>query len=71
MLTIVWIIQIISAILLTIFVLLHSPKGDGIGLMGDANSLFSSQKSAEKGLNHVTHLYSCTSTITRDKDLGI
>ena len=56
MLTIVWIIQIISAVLLTIFVLLHSPKGDGIGLMGDANSLFSSQKSAEKGLNHVTYV---------------
>ena len=56
MLTIVWIIQIISAILLTVFVLSHSPKGDGVGLMGDSNSLFSSQKSLEKGLNHATYI---------------
>ena len=54
MLTFVWIIQIISAILLTILVLMHSPKGDGIAGIGNAAQMFSSQKSAEKGLNKLT-----------------
>ena len=54
MLTTIWIIQIISAILLIIFVLLHSPKGGGIGAMGGMENLFASQKSAESGLNKLT-----------------
>ena len=54
MLTIVWIIQIISAALLIILVLLHSPKGDGLASIGSAANLFSSQKSAETGLNKLT-----------------
>ena len=48
MLTTIWIIQIISAVLLIIMVLLHSPKGDGLGAIGGAANLFTSQKSAEK-----------------------
>ncbi|MCD7879482.1 MAG: preprotein translocase subunit SecG [Candidatus Gastranaerophilales bacterium] len=58
MLTFVWIIQIISAVLLILLVLLHSPKGDGLGAIGGAANLFTSQKSAEKGLNHVTYVLS-------------
>ncbi len=54
MITIFWIVQIISAFLLIILVLLHSPKGDGMGAIGGAANLFSSQKSAEKGLNKLT-----------------
>lgn len=54
MLTIVWVIQIISAALLIILVLLHSPKGDGLASIGGAANLFSSQKSAESGLNKLT-----------------
>lgn len=54
MLTLTWIIQIGSAILLTILILLHSPKGDGIAGIGGASNLFSSQKSAEVGLNKLT-----------------
>ena len=42
--------------LLIILVLLHSPKGDGIAAIGSASQLFSSQKSAEKGLNKVTYI---------------
>ena len=38
---------------LTILVLLHSPKGDGIGL-GGQTQLFTSAKSAEVTLNRVT-----------------
>ena len=58
MLTFIWIIQIISAILLILLVLLHSPKGDGLGAIGGSANLFASQKSAEKGLNRVTYILS-------------
>ena len=54
MLTFFWIIQIISAALLILLVLLHSPKGDGLASIGGAANLFSSQKSAESGLNKLT-----------------
>ncbi len=33
---------------------MHSPKGDGIAGIGNAAQVFSSQKSAEKGLNKLT-----------------
>lgn len=58
MLTTVWILQIVSAVLLILLVLLHSPKGDGLGAIGGAANLFTSQKSAEKGLNHFTYVLS-------------
>ena len=54
MLAFLWTIQIITAVLLVILILLHSPKGDGIAGIGGASQIFSSQKSAEKGLNKVT-----------------
>jgi preprotein translocase subunit SecG len=56
MLTTIWIIQIITAILLIMLVLLHSPKSGGIGALDGGSSIFSSQKSAEKGLNHFTYI---------------
>lgn len=54
MLTLTWIVQIASALLLIILILLHSPKGEGIAGIGGASHLFSSQKSAEAGLNKLT-----------------
>jgi len=54
MTTFVNILQVISAVLLIILILLHSPKGDGIAGIGNAAQMFSSQKSAEKGLNKLT-----------------
>ena len=56
MVTFFYVVQIISAFLLIVLVLLHSPKGDGIASIGSASQLFSSQKSAEKGLNKVTYI---------------
>ena len=56
MLTLVWTLQILSALLLIVLILLHSPKGDGIAGMGNAAQVFSSQKSAEKGLNRLTYI---------------
>lgn len=49
-------LQIVSGILLMIFVLLHSPKGDGIASIGSMSQIFSSQKSAEDGLNRITYI---------------
>ncbi len=54
MLTVFWILQIISALLLIVLVLIHSPKGDGIASIGGASQMFSSQKNAESGLNKLT-----------------
>jgi len=50
-------LQIVSAILSVLLVLLHSPKGDGMASIGAASQLFSSQKSTEKGLNKVTYFF--------------
>ena len=54
MLSFIWAIQVISAVLLIGLVLIHSPKGDGLAGIGGAAQMFSSQKSAEKGLNKLT-----------------
>ena len=54
MLTLVWTIQVVSSILLMVLILMHSPKGDGIAGIGSAAQMFTSQKSAEKGLNKLT-----------------
>ena len=54
LLTLVWAVQIISALLLIVLILLHSPKGDGIAGIGGASHVVASQKSAEKGLNKLT-----------------
>lgn len=43
-----------SAIGLIVLVLLHSPKGDGLGGIGGQAQLFTSAKSAETTLNRVT-----------------
>jgi preprotein translocase subunit SecG len=43
-----------SAFGLIILVLLHSPKGDGLGAIGGQAQLFTSTKSAETTLNRVT-----------------
>lgn len=64
MLTFLWIVQIISALLLIILVLLHSPKGDGLASIGGAANLFSSQKSAETGLNKLTTIVSVIFLVT-------
>lgn len=54
MLAIVWTIEVISSLLLIVLILMHSPKGDGIAGIGNAAQMFTSQKSAEKGLNKLT-----------------
>lgn len=58
MLIFLWSIMVLSALLLIVLVLMHSPKGDGIAGIGNAAQMFSSQKSAEKGLNKLTGIVS-------------
>ena len=54
MANILWTIATASAVLLIILILMHSPKGDGIGGIGGTSHIFASQKSAEKCLNKLT-----------------
>lgn len=56
----VQIIWATSAFLLIVLVLLHSPKGDGIGGIGGQAQLFTSTKSAETTLNRITWFLSIT-----------
>lgn len=52
--TIVRAIWTVSAVGLIVLVLLHSPKGDGLGALGGQAQLFTSTKSAETTLNRLT-----------------
>ncbi len=63
MLGLVWTIQVISAILLIVLVLIHSPKGDGIAGIGGSAHLFTSQKGAEKNLNKITTVVTVVFTV--------
>jgi len=54
------IIWAIACFLLIVLVLLHSPKGDGLGGIGGQAQLFSSAKSAEATLNRVTWILAIT-----------
>ena len=46
--------QILSAIALVIFVLLHTAKGEGMGGIGGAARLFGTPKGMEEGLDRIT-----------------
>ncbi len=48
------IIWLLSAVAITISVLLHAAKGDGVAAIGGQAQLFSSQKSAEKNLDRIS-----------------
>jgi len=52
--SIVKIVWTAAAVALSVLVLLHSPKGDGLGALGGQAQLFTSTKSAETTLNRVT-----------------
>lgn len=50
----VQIIWAVCAFLSIVFILLHSPKGDGLGGIGGQSQMFTSTKSAENALNRIT-----------------
>ena len=47
-------IQIFSGIAVIILVLLHSPKGEGLGGIGGSANLFTGASQAEAGLDRIT-----------------
>jgi preprotein translocase subunit SecG len=55
---VVQIVWALSALGVIVLVLLHSPKGDGIGGIGGQAQLFTSTKSAETALNRITWAFS-------------
>ena len=46
--------QIITGLMLIGLVIIHSPKGDGIGGFGSAAQMFSTPQGAEAGLTKIT-----------------
>ncbi|MBE9010867.1 preprotein translocase subunit SecG [Pseudanabaenaceae cyanobacterium LEGE 13415] len=56
LITVLRAIWMFSAVGIVILVLLHSPKGDGLGGLGGQAQLFTSTKSAETTLNRATWL---------------
>lgn len=54
MLVFVQTLQIISAFLLIILILMHSAKGEGIGSIGSSAQMFSTTSKLEKSLNIIT-----------------
>ncbi|PZO17325.1 MAG: preprotein translocase subunit SecG [Leptolyngbya foveolarum] len=54
--TVIKVIWAIAAVGVCVLVLLHSPKGDGLGALGGQAQLFTSTKSAEETLNRATWL---------------
>jgi len=49
-----FIVQIVSAILLVVAVLLHAAKGEGLGGIGGSARLFGTPKGLEEGLDRIT-----------------
>ena len=47
-------IQVISGVILTVLILFHSAKGEGLGGIGGSASLFSGPSQAEAGLDKLT-----------------
>ena len=47
-------LEFIISLALIICILLHAPKGDGLGAIGGRAKLFSSQKGMESGLTRFT-----------------
>ena len=47
-------LQVLSGIALIVLILLHSPKGEGLGGIGGSANLFTGPSQAEAGLDKVT-----------------
>ena len=48
------VIQILSGIALIALILIHAPKGEGLGGIGSSASLFTGPSQAEAGLDKIT-----------------
>jgi len=57
LITVLRAVWMFSAVGIIVLVLLHSPKGDGLGGLGGQAQLFTSTKSAETTLNRATWFF--------------
>lgn len=48
------VLEVLLAVGVILLVLLHPPKGDGLGAIGSAATVFSGKRGAEAGLDRVT-----------------
>lgn len=48
------VVEVVLALGVILLVLLHAPKGDGLGGIGGSATLFSGKRGAEGGLDRVT-----------------
>ena len=57
-------IQVLSGVALTVLILLHAAKGEGLGGIGGSASLFSGPSQAEAGLDKITWAIAATFIFT-------
>jgi preprotein translocase subunit SecG len=48
------VVEVIVSALLIFFILLHAPKGEGLGGIGGTATLFQGKRGAEAGLDRIT-----------------
>lgn len=51
------IVEVLLALGVILLILLHPPKGDGMGAIGSAATIFSGKRGAEAGLDKVTWIF--------------
>jgi len=54
--TFLTVIEVIAALGVIISILLHSPKGEGMGSIGGTARIFVGQKGLEAGLDRITYV---------------
>jgi len=52
-------VEALLALMLVALVLLHAPKGEGMGAIGGAATLFTGKRGAEAGIDRVTWIVAC------------
>lgn len=62
--TFLTIIEVLSALGLIASILLHSPKGEGMGSIGGTARIFVAQKGLEAGLDRITYACAAVFIIT-------
>lgn len=59
-----WVIQAVVAAALITFIMLQSPRGEGLGAIGGSATLFKVQKKREKTLRNVSMVLAVVFTLT-------
>ncbi|MCR4428733.1 MAG: preprotein translocase subunit SecG [Caldiserica bacterium] len=59
-----WVIQAVIAAALILFIMLQSPRGEGLGAIGGSATLFKVQKKREKVLRNVSLVLAIAFTLS-------